>query len=103
MDATVEAEMFCFDTIAKQSIGKPYNLLLKTLDASQNTPKDLLTVIGVKITFSVNININSYYSKQRILNVNSALRAHGRQGQEISSDRVADDGSSFNIDGFMLH
>jgi hypothetical protein len=37
------------------------------------------------------------------LNVNSALRAHGRQGQEISSDRIADDGSSFNIDGFMLH
>jgi hypothetical protein len=103
MDGTAEAEMFCFDSIAKKIDGKPCELLLKTLDASQNTLKDILAVVGLKFTFAVNININSYYTRQRILNVNSDLEAHGRQAEEMGANRIADDGSSFNIDEFSLH
>jgi hypothetical protein len=47
----------------------------------KNTPKDIRAIVGLRFTFAVNININSYYSKQRILNVNSVLQAHGR-GQQ---------------------
>jgi hypothetical protein len=63
-DGTAEDEMFCFDTIAKQIVGKPCEFLLRTLDASQNTPKDLCAIVGLRFTLAVNININSYYSKQ---------------------------------------
>jgi hypothetical protein len=101
-DGTVEAEMFCFDTIAKQIVGKSCEFLLRTLDASQSTPKDLRAIVGLKFTFAVNININSYYSKQRILNVNSVLQAHGREEQQTDSNRDAAEGSSFAIDDCPL-
>jgi hypothetical protein len=95
--------MFCFDTIAKQNVGKPCEFLLRTLDASQNTPKDLCAIVGLRFAFAVNININSYYSKQRILNVNSVLQAHGREGQQTNSNKNTDEGSSFEIDDSSLH
>jgi hypothetical protein len=50
-----------------------------TLAASQSTPPDLSAIMGLKFTFVVNININSYYTKERIIHVNSILQAHGRQ------------------------
>jgi hypothetical protein len=78
-DGTAEAGMFCFDSIVKQIIGKPCEFLIKTLGVLQCTPPDLSAIIGLKFTFAVNININSYYSRDKILNVNSILQAHGRQ------------------------
>jgi hypothetical protein len=42
----------------------------------------------------VNININSYYSKQRILNVNSVIEAHGRQEVRTASDRIDNNANS---------
>jgi hypothetical protein len=69
-DGNAEAEMFCFGSIAKQIIGKPCEFLIKTLDVSRSTPSDLSAIIGLKLTFAMNININSYYSKDRIMNVN---------------------------------
>jgi hypothetical protein len=71
--------MFRFDSIAKHIIGKPCEFLIKTLGVLQSTPPDLSAIIGLKFTFAVNININSYYSRDGILNVNSILQAHGRQ------------------------
>jgi hypothetical protein len=79
MDGTAEAKMFCFDSIAKQIIGKPCEFLVRTLSALLGTPSDLCAIVGLKFTFAVNININSYYAKERILNVNSILQVHGRQ------------------------
>jgi hypothetical protein len=101
-DGTAEAEIFYFDTIAKQIVGKPCELLLRTLDASQNIPKDLRAIVGLRFTFAVNININSYYSKQRILNVNSVLQAHGREGWQTDSNKNTVDRSSFEIDDCSL-
>jgi hypothetical protein len=75
-NGTAEAEMFCFDTIAKHIVGKPCQVL-RALDASQAAPADLRAIIGPKFTFAINININSYYSKQRILNVNSVMTLQG--------------------------
>jgi hypothetical protein len=97
-DGSTEAEMFCFDSIARQIVGKPCEFLLKTVDASQNIPKDLRTIVGLRFTFAVNININLYYSKQRILNVNSVLQAHGREEQRTVSNRDASEALSFDID-----
>jgi hypothetical protein len=77
-DGTAEAKMFCFDSIAKQIIGKPCEFLIKTLSVSRSIPPDLSAIIGLMLTFVVNININSYYSRDMILNVNSILQAHGR-------------------------
>jgi hypothetical protein len=77
-DGTAEAEIFCFDNIAKQVIGKPCEFLIRTLSASWGTPSDLCAIVGLRFTFVVNININSYSAKERILNVNSILQAHGR-------------------------
>jgi hypothetical protein len=101
-DGTAKAEMFCFDTIAKQIVGKPCQVLLRTLDASQSTPADLRAVVGHKFTFAVNININSYYLKQRILNVNSVIQAYGRQELETASDRTNNDANSLRTSAFSL-
>jgi hypothetical protein len=78
-NGTAEAAMFCFDGIAKHIIGKPCEFLVKTLAASWSTPPDLSAIVGLKFTFAMNININSYYTKERILNVNLILQAQGRQ------------------------
>jgi hypothetical protein len=54
-DGIAEAEMFCFDSIAKQLVGKPCEFLVKTMDGSGNTPSDLSAIIGLKFTFVVTI------------------------------------------------
>jgi hypothetical protein len=101
-DGTAEAEIFYFDTIAKQIVGKPCQVLLKTLDASRSTLSDLRAIIRLKFTFAINININSYYSKQRVLNVNSVIQAHGREEVETGSDRNNNDGTSLKTSEFSL-
>jgi hypothetical protein len=90
-NGTAEAEMFRFDSIAKHIIGKPCEFLIKTLDVLQSTQPDLSAIIGLKFTFAVNININSYYSRDGILNVNSILQAHGRQQPLPALEGVTED------------
>jgi hypothetical protein len=46
------------------------------MDVSGNTPPDLTAIIGLKFTFAINININAYYSTEKIFNVNSILHRH---------------------------
>jgi hypothetical protein len=53
--------MFYFDMVARQIVGKPYEFLIKSMNVSTNTPPDLSAIIGLKFTFAINININSYY------------------------------------------
>jgi hypothetical protein len=82
-DGTTEAQMFCFDGVARQIIEKPRELLIRSMNTSANTPLDLHRIIGLRFTFVVNININSSYSKEIIFNVSSIIEAHSRQ-QTIS-------------------
>jgi hypothetical protein len=82
-DGTAKTEMFCFDTVARQIVGKPCEILVKSMNASTSIPTKLSSIIGLSFTFAINININSYYSRERIFNVNSVIEAHGRQ-QSIS-------------------
>jgi hypothetical protein len=49
------------------------------MDTSASTPLDLHRIIGLRFTFAINMNINSYYSKERIFNDSSIIEAHGRQ------------------------
>jgi hypothetical protein len=37
----------------------------------------------------VNININSYYTKERIFNVNSVIQAHGKQKESVDELTIA--------------
>jgi hypothetical protein len=60
---TAETQMLCFDGVARQIIGKPCELLIRSMNTSGDTPSDLHRIIGLKFTFAINMNINSYYSK----------------------------------------
>jgi hypothetical protein len=86
-DGTSKVQMFCFDTIVKQIIGKPCEFLVRSMNVLGGTPSDLAVIIGLKFTFAVNININSYYAKERIFNVNSVIQGHGRQRE--SADELS--------------
>jgi hypothetical protein len=99
---TAEAEIFCFDSIAKQIIGKPCEFLVRTMATSWSTPPDLSANMGLKITFVVNININSYYTKERILNVNSILQAHGKQQTSTGFQALPHNEATFKIDESSL-
>jgi hypothetical protein len=55
----------------------------------EGTPSELATIVGLKFTFAVNINVNSYYTKERIFNVNSVIQAHGKQKEPIHHLSVA--------------
>jgi hypothetical protein len=72
-------EFFCFDSVAKRIVGKPCEALLRSMDISGNTPPELTAIVGLKFTFAINININSFYSTAKIFNVDSILETHGRQ------------------------
>jgi hypothetical protein len=78
-DETTEAEFFCFDSVVKRIVGKPCESLLKSMDISGSAPPCLAAIIGLKFTFAINININSFYSTEKIFNVDSILEAHGRK------------------------
>jgi hypothetical protein len=66
-DETGEAEFFCFDSVAKRIVGKSCESLLKSMDPLGGAPTDLAAMIGLKFTFTVNININSFYSAEKKL------------------------------------
>jgi hypothetical protein len=53
------------------------------MNVSGGTPSYLTVIIGLKFTFAMDININSYYAKERIFNVNSVIQRHGRQRESV--------------------
>jgi replication factor A1 len=97
-DGTAEAQMFCFDTIAKQIIRKPCELLVRTMNVSGSTPTDLSAIIGLKFTFAVNININSYYARERIFNVNSIIQAYGKEPPPANFHKKIEDDEPLTSD-----
>jgi hypothetical protein len=96
--------MFCFDTVAKQIVGKPCEYLIRSMNVSTDTPAELYAIIGLKFTFAINININSYYSKERIFNVSSIIEAHGRQqaATDIQESTEHEDSQKFGDLPFAL-
>jgi hypothetical protein len=71
--------MFYVDAVARQIVEKPCEILVKSMNISASIPTELSSIIGLSFTFAISININSYYSRERIFNVNSVIEAHGRQ------------------------
>jgi hypothetical protein len=71
--------MFCFNAVARQIVGKPCEILVESMNISSSTPTELSSIIRLRFTFAISININSYYSRERIFNVNSVIEAHGIQ------------------------
>jgi hypothetical protein len=49
-DGTAEAKMFCFDTIARQIVGKPCEILIRSINVSTSTPIELSSIIGLRFT-----------------------------------------------------
>jgi hypothetical protein len=45
MDGTAKVQMFCFDTTAKQIIGKPCEFLVRNMNVSGGTPSELGAII----------------------------------------------------------
>jgi hypothetical protein len=102
-DGTTEVEMFCFDSIAEQIVGKPCEFLVKTMDVLGNTPSDFSAIIGLKFKFVVTVNINSFYAKKRIFNVSSIVQTYGKQeGTSNSQDNTLDDVSFKSEDPLFL-
>jgi replication factor A1 len=99
-DETAEAEFFCFDKIARRIVGKPCDALLRSMDISGNTHPDLAAIIGLKFTFAVTININSFYSTGKIINVDSILEAHGRQHPTSDVQRIKQEQNPLTSDEF---
>jgi hypothetical protein len=80
---------FCFDSVAKRIVGKPCEALLRTMDVSGNAPVELTGIVGLKFTFAINININSFYKMGKIFNIDSILEAHGRQDPVPTGQQIA--------------
>jgi hypothetical protein len=87
-DETSEAEFLCFDSVAKCIVGKSCESLLKSMDPSRSEPLDLASIVGLKFTFAVNININSFYSAEKIFNIDSILETHGRKKLDPSVEQA---------------
>lgn len=59
-DGTSEAESFCFDSVARQIVGKPRETLVAAAQISQGPPPDLAVVVSLKFTFAVTINTTTF-------------------------------------------
>jgi hypothetical protein len=87
-DETGEAEFFCFDSVAKRIVGKSCESLLQSMDPSGSEPPDLDAIVGLKFTFAINININSFYSAEKIFNIDSILETYGRKQLDPSVEQA---------------
>jgi hypothetical protein len=94
--------MFYFDAVARQIVGKPCEILVKSMNISASTPTELSSIIGLRFTFAISININSYYSRERIFNVNSVIEAHGRQQALVDTQESVEHEHLEKIDDLPL-
>jgi hypothetical protein len=77
--------MFCFDRVAKRIVDKPCEIVLRTTSHSTNTPSDISTIVSLKFIFLISLNDESYYTRDKVFQINSIVTAHGRQHQEPST------------------
>jgi hypothetical protein len=94
--------MFCFDTVARQIVENPCKILVKSMNISASTPTELSSIIGLRFIFAISININSYYSRERIFNINSVIEAHGRQQTLVDTQESIEHEHPEKIDDLPL-
>lgn len=84
-DRTCEAEFFCFHSIARRIVGKPYESLLTAARTSQGPPADLAAIVSLKFSFAFNTNIATYSMTNRVFYILFVLKNHGRQSSVPST------------------
>jgi hypothetical protein len=78
-DGTCEEELFCFDNIARKIVGKPCDNLVIAVTTSQGPTAALATIMCLKFTLAVSINMSAYSVTNRVFFIMSILTNHGRQ------------------------
>jgi hypothetical protein len=72
------------------------------MNISASTPTELSSIIGLRFIFAISININSYYSRERIFNINSVIEAHGRQQTLVDTQESIEHEHPEKIDDLPL-
>jgi hypothetical protein len=67
-----------------------------------STLTELSSIIGLRFTFAISININSYYSREMIFNVNLVIEAHGRQQTLVDTQESVEHEHLEKIDDLLL-
>jgi hypothetical protein len=78
-DGTAEAEMFCFDDIAKVIIGKSCSSIIGSTSDSGAIPPEIAAIVSLKFTFVVIFNTRSFSGPDKVLLIKSIVRTHGRE------------------------
>lgn len=78
-DGTAEAQMFCFDNIARRIVGKSCEAVVKSMKRSSGTPPDLAAIVSQKFTFAVSITDSSFDTMTKVFRIESIITSHGRQ------------------------
>jgi hypothetical protein len=78
-DGTTEAEMFCFDDIAKVIIGKSCSSIIGSTSDTRAIPPEIAVIVSLKFTFAVIFNKRSFSAPDKVLLIKSILGAHGRE------------------------
>jgi hypothetical protein len=86
--------MFCFDGVAKRVVGKPCEIVLRTVSHTTNTPSDISAIVSLKFMFLISLIDESYYTRDKVFHINSIVAAHGRQHQEPSTPTKIQVGSA---------
>jgi hypothetical protein len=77
-DETTEANMFCFDNIAKHIVGKPCSYLLRSAPNTTTIPAEIASIISLKFIFAVGYTQESYWGREKVFLINSIVGAYGR-------------------------
>jgi hypothetical protein len=77
-DGTSEAEFFCFGSVATWIVGKSCSTLFGSTNVSRGPPPNLPTIVSLKFTFVVTINMSAFSVTKRVFSILSMLTNHGR-------------------------
>jgi hypothetical protein len=66
-DGTETAEMFCFNNVARQIVGKSCEIVLRGVSEHSPIPPDLAQIISLKFTFRVTVDDQSFFQKKTII------------------------------------
>jgi hypothetical protein len=64
-DGTETAEMFCFNNVARQIVGKSCEIVLRGVSEHSPIPPDLAQIISLKFTFRVTVDDQSFFQKKQ--------------------------------------
>jgi hypothetical protein len=78
-DGTTEAEMFCFDDIAKVIIGKSCSSIIGSTSDTRVIPPEIVVIVSLKFTFVVIFNKISFSAPDKVLLIKSIVGTHGRE------------------------